>query len=110
MSNEDCLDEVQRWTARRRAALVLTILKGEASVQEAARKHGLTVAEVESWKERYLVGAGNVLRSPKGEESQKDTQIHRLERKVGQMTMDLDIMKEAVRPYRPLDERTQNES
>ena len=43
-------DDLQRWTAKRRVALVTSILKGETSVQEAARKHGLTVAEVEDWK------------------------------------------------------------
>ena len=40
-------ENVQRWTAKRRSALVLSIIKGETSVAEAARKHGLTVAEVE---------------------------------------------------------------
>jgi transposase-like protein len=41
----DVPDEVQRWTAKRRSALVMSIIKGETSVAEAARKHGLTVAE-----------------------------------------------------------------
>lgn len=36
---KDIPDEVQRWTAKRRVALVLTILKGETTVVEAARKH-----------------------------------------------------------------------
>lgn len=35
-------DDVQRWTAKRRAALVLSIIKGETSIAEAARTHGLT--------------------------------------------------------------------
>ncbi len=47
-------ETVQRWTSKRRTALVLEILKGETSPAEAARKHGLTVAEVEDWKERFL--------------------------------------------------------
>jgi len=29
---------VQRWTAKRRAALVLSIIRGESSTQEAARR------------------------------------------------------------------------
>jgi len=33
-------DDVQRWTTKRKGALVLSILKGETSIQEAARKHG----------------------------------------------------------------------
>ncbi len=38
------LSNVQRWTAKRRSALVLRIIKGETSAKEAARKHGLAVA------------------------------------------------------------------
>jgi len=55
-------EDLQRWTAKRRVALVASILKGETSVQEAARKHGLTVAEVEERKEKFLLGAENALR------------------------------------------------
>ncbi len=40
---DDPPEEVQRWTAERRVALVVSILKGGASVQHTARKHGLTV-------------------------------------------------------------------
>ena len=39
-------DTFQRWTAKRRSAVILSMLKGETSGQEAARKHGLRVAEV----------------------------------------------------------------
>ena len=39
----DVPEDVQRWTAKRRVALVLSIVRGETSVAEAARKHGLTV-------------------------------------------------------------------
>ena len=42
-------ESIQRWTAKHRAALVASILKDETSVGEAARKHGLTVAEIEGW-------------------------------------------------------------
>ena len=38
---------IPRWTAKRRTELVLQVLRGETSPQEAARKHGLTVSEVE---------------------------------------------------------------
>ena len=55
--------EVQRWTAKRRAALVTSLIRGETSVQEAARKHGLTVAEIEDWKDRALAAMENSLRS-----------------------------------------------
>ena len=64
-------EQVQRWTAKRRVALVVSFLKGETSVQQAARKHGPTVAEVEDWQERFLLAAENGLRvRPKDEEEE----------------------------------------
>ena len=52
----DSAEPMERWTAKRRVALVIRILKGETSVAETARQHGLTVAEVEDWREKFLLG------------------------------------------------------
>ena len=102
-------DNVQRWTAKRRSALVLGIIKGETSTAEAARKHGLTVAEVERWKEAFLAGAENALRSrPRDEDALKDEQIATLRRKLGELVLDIDILKEANKG-RPFDPRTSDE-
>jgi len=91
-------EEVHRWTAKRRAALVLSILKPETSVVEAARKQGLTVAEVEDWKERFMLAAENALRArPKDEEALNEEQIKKLRQKVGEMVSDLGILKEAAK-------------
>ncbi|MEQ8280820.1 MAG: helix-turn-helix domain-containing protein [Deltaproteobacteria bacterium] len=104
MAKNGSLESVQRWTANKRTALVLSILKGETSVQEAARQHGLKVRDVEDWKERFLAGATNALRSkPRDEEGMKDEQIKKLKQKVGEVVLDLDIAKEAMkgRPFDP---------
>lgn len=61
MPNDPSAEPIERWTAKRRAALVLSILKGETSVAEAARRHALTVAEIEDWRDRFLLGAENAL-------------------------------------------------
>lgn len=101
--------EVQRWTAKRRSALVLSILKGETSAAEAARKHDLTVAQVEEWRELFLLGAENALRSrPRDDEALKDEQIKRLKQKVGELVLDADILKEAMRG-RPFGRATSDE-
>ena len=93
--------DVQRWTAGRRTALVLSILKGELSVTEGAQRHALTVAEIESWKERLLVAARNALRSkPRDEDAMKDEQIRRLQQKVGELVLDNDMLREALRSAR----------
>ncbi|MCW5784998.1 MAG: helix-turn-helix domain-containing protein, partial [Nitrospirales bacterium] len=66
-------DPIEEWSAKRRAALVLLILKGETSVAEAARQHGLTVRDVEDWQDQFLRVAENGLRRhPKDEEVLKE--------------------------------------
>lgn len=90
--SEPAEDSVQRWTAKRRAALIVSILKGETSIPEAARKHGITVADVEEWHQRFLLGAENALRTrPKDEEALKDEQIKKLKQKIGEL-VDNDVV------------------
>jgi hypothetical protein len=38
-SRVQCEEPIERWTAKRRVALVVSILKGETSTAEAARQH-----------------------------------------------------------------------
>ena len=99
-------EPIERWTAKRRVALVGSLLKGETSVAEAAWLHGLTVAEIEDWREKFLAGAENALRTrPKDEDAVKDEQIKRLKQKIGDLVLDNDILREALNPY-PLDRKT----
>ena len=97
-------DIEQRWTAKRRSALVISILKGEITIQEAARKNDLTIGDIESWKENFLLAGENALRSkPKDEEALREEQMKKLQRKIGELVMDIDILKEAnkLRPTKP---------
>ena len=69
-------DPIEQWTAKRRMAEVFSILMGEASIAEAARTHGLTVVEVEDWRDRFLLGAENELcNRPKDEEALKERKL-----------------------------------
>ena len=104
MADEQQSEEVRRWTAKRRAALVISLLKGETTAAEAARRHGLKVAEVEEWHEGFLLGAENAQRArPKEDEALREEELNRLKRKVGELTIDLDIVREAnrLRPTTP---------
>jgi Protein of unknown function (DUF1153) len=59
----DVPDKVQRWTAKRKAAVAMSIVKGETLAAETTRKHGLTVAEVERWQEQFFAAGENALRA-----------------------------------------------
>ncbi|MCW8141018.1 MAG: pyridoxal-phosphate dependent enzyme [Planctomycetota bacterium] len=48
------LKRPQPWTPARQAEAVLSILRGEATVEEVAGEHGLDPAEVQAWRDRFL--------------------------------------------------------
>lgn len=101
---ESVPEDIQRWTARRRMALVLSVLKGELSEEDGARRHGLTVSEISDWKERVLLAAHNALRSrPRDIDAIKDEQIRRLRQKIGELVVDVDVLKEALQSARSHD-------
>ena len=98
--SEASFDNIQRWTAKWQVAVVLSLRKGVTAMAEEARKHGLTVAEVEDWLERVLLGAENAVRSrPKEEDALKDEPIKKLKHKIGELALDNDVLREALRPY-----------
>jgi len=63
-------------------------------------QHGLRVAEVEKWQDQYLRAAENGLRRrPKDEEALKDEQIKKLQQKIGELVVENDVLREAMKPY-----------
>ena len=53
------------------------------------------MSEIEDWKDKFLLGAENTLRSrPRDEEALKDEQIKRLKQKVSELVLDMDILRE----------------
>ena len=68
------------------------------------KRRGLKVAEVEEWRERFLLGAENALRArPKKDEALREEELNRYKRKLGELTMDLEILRTAnrLRPTTP---------
>lgn len=44
-------EDFKRWTAKRKAALVMDIIQGKTSVSEASRSFDLPPSEIEQWVE-----------------------------------------------------------
>ncbi|MFD1807979.1 transposase [Gemmobacter lanyuensis] len=42
-------DGIKRWTAKRKAALVVEIIQGKTTVAEASRAYDLSPSEIEGW-------------------------------------------------------------
>jgi transposase-like protein len=84
----------QRWTAKRKAAIVLDIIKGKTTAAEVARLHGLTLADVESWIERAQSGMEEFLKAlPKELEERHSAEKKELLAKIGDLSMQVDVLK-----------------
>lgn len=56
-------EEIKRWTAKRKSALVLDIIKGKTTVSEASRQYDLSPSEVEDWIDNATAGMENALKA-----------------------------------------------
>jgi len=91
-------EEVQRWTAGRKAAVVLDIVKGRTTSADVARQFSLTVAEVDGWIERFMEGGREGLRAvPRDVEARHDAERKELLAKVGELTLQVDALKKTTR-------------
>ena len=87
---------IKRWTAKRRTALVLEILRGQTTVQDASRKYDLKISDIQHWRDEFLSAGENALRSkPREEMNRLEDENRRLKQKVGELVMDVDILKYA---------------
>lgn len=84
---------VNRWTITRKAAVIVELLRGGDAV-ELARKHGLSQAQLFAWRDRFLEGGQAALRTRRQQgELERDRQVRALERKVGQLTVENEVLK-----------------
>jgi len=87
-------DEIQRWTAGRKAAVAMDVIKGKATPADLARQYDLTVGEIEGWVEKFLEGGREGLRAvPRDLEARFDAERKDLLAKVGELTLQIDAMK-----------------
>ena len=84
---------VNRWTITRKAAVILELLRG-GEAAELARKHGVSQAQLFAWRDRFLEGGQAALRARRGQiELERDRRVRELERKVGQLTLENELLK-----------------
>lgn len=87
-------DGIKRWTARRKAAVVMDMIKGKTTATEVARSHDLTVGEVEQWMDDFVSMGTESLRShPRDTEALHKAEKKDLLAKIGDLTMQMEVYK-----------------
>ena len=83
-------EEIKRWTARRKAALVLAIIQGKTTVAEASRSFDLPPSEIEEWVDEGKRGMENALRSkPLEVREEYERQLKELQEAYGEAMLEL---------------------
>lgn len=83
-------EEIKRWTAKRKSALVVEILQGKATVAEASRAYDLPPSEIEGWIEEGKKGMENALRAnPLDVKELYEKQLKELQEAYGEAMLEL---------------------
>jgi len=82
-----------RFSAPRKTQAVLRLLKGE-DLEALSRELKVTAATLSQWREAFLAAGQASLKSRPADE--RDEQIHRLKAKVGEMTMEVELLNEKI--------------
>lgn len=81
--------EIKRFTAKRKAELVMEIFQGKSTVSELARKYDLTPAAIEEWMEEARRGMENQLRArPRDIAAQYEEKIKEMKAVIGELTLE----------------------
>jgi len=83
-------EEIKRWTARRKSALVMEIIQGTTTVAEASRQYDLQPSEIEDWIDEAKRGMENALKArPEDIREQYDRQLKELQEAYGEAMLEL---------------------
>src|SRR5262245_18184560 len=85
---------IQRWSAKRKVELLLSLIKGERKLVDICREHDLKQSEVEGWMETFLKAGERGLKAKSVDEVDgRDREVKELRAKVGELVLELDARK-----------------
>jgi len=85
----------RKWTAEQNMFIVLQGIKGETSVAEICRNHGISQVQYYKWRNLFFQGAKQRLngKSLSNSSNAYKARIKELERIIGKQTVTIEIMK-----------------
>ena len=83
-------EDIKRWTAKRKAALVMEIIQVKTTVSEASRSFDIAPSEIEEWVDDAKRGMENALRAkPLEIKEQYERQVRDLQEAYGEAMLEL---------------------
>jgi transposase-like protein len=97
-------DKPRRFSAKMKSRIVLRLLRGD-DLELLSREYGATAAQISRWRDDFL-SAGEV--AMKKREDPESDEIKRLREKLGEVTMESELLREKIKRLegnRPLPRR-----
>jgi hypothetical protein len=91
--------EVKRWSAGRKKEVVLRLLRGEP-VDAISREVSLPIYKLERWRDRALAGIEAGLKERENDPLEK--QLDEANRRIGELVMEVEILRKERQARRPL--------
>jgi transposase-like protein len=89
-------EQQQRWTAKRKAEIILQILRQTTTVIDVARQNDLTPSEVQDWIDTFLKAGEQGLKARSSNvQEQTDKEIKELKAAIGDLYVENAILKKA---------------
>ena len=89
---------VKRWTAKRKTAVVMDIMKGKTTAAEVARQHDLTVSEDERWIDEAQKNMENGFKSrPRDIREQYESELRDTKEALGEAHLQIHALKKFKR-------------
>jgi transposase len=84
-----------RWSAGKKMEAVLRLLRGEP-LETLSRELGVEAHRLAAWRDDFLEGGKEALKGQRPDRSPDDRALRQAERKVGQLTMENEILRAAA--------------
>jgi hypothetical protein len=91
--------EVKRWSAWRKKEVGLRLLRGEP-VDAISREVSVPIYKLERWRDRALAGIEAGLKE--GENDPLEKQLDEANRRIGELVMEVEILRKERQARRPL--------
>jgi transposase-like protein len=96
--NQQTGDDYQsrpRWSAGKKLEVVLRLLRGE-SLEVLSRELGVEAHRLAAWRDDFLESGKDALKGQRPDRSSDDRALRQAERKIGQLTMENEILRAAA--------------
>lgn len=89
------------WTAKQKLEIVLAGLKGDRSVRDVCREHGISETLYCGWRDKLLEAGREALAGKEERQGERELKrrVRELERALGRKTYELEIAGEALRGW-----------